>query len=202
MENYKPNSLKYREAQKELPEEKKIQKIVSGGVKSKKKSDIQKFADLFVSEDVSNVKDYVFRDILIPNIKKIISEIINTATDMFLYGESSSNRRNSGGSKISYRNYYDKRNERDYRRSSGPINRFDYDDIILENRGEAEAVLTQMDEIIQHFGVVSVLDLYDMIDITAPYTADKYGWTDLRTAKVVPVRDGYLLKLPRALPLD
>ena len=80
--------------------------------------------------------------------------------------------------------------------------RFDYDDIVIESRGEAEAVLIQMDDLIERYGFVSVLDLYDMCELTAPYTSDKYGWTDLRTARVVPVRKGYVLKLPRALPLD
>ena len=33
--------------------------------------------------------------------------------------------------------------------------------------------------------------------------ADNYGWIDISSAKVVPARGGgYMLKLPRAVPLD
>ena len=55
---------------------------------------------------------------------------------------------------------------------------------------------------IEEFGMASVLNLYDLIGVTAPFTADKYGWTDIRNATAVRVRDGYLLKLPRVMPLD
>ena len=30
----------------------------------------------------------------------------------------------------------------------------------------------------------------------------KYGWTDIRNASVIRVRDGYMIKLPKALPLN
>ena len=59
-----------------------------------------------------------------------------------------------------------------------------------------------MDELIEHYGIVSVADLYDLVGITGSYTDNKYGWTDIRTAQVVRVRDGYKIKLPRAIPLD
>ena len=59
-----------------------------------------------------------------------------------------------------------------------------------------------MDEMLDRFKVVTVLDMYDAAGKTAPYTADKYGWSDLREAKVVPVRGGYVVKLPRAYPID
>ena len=76
------------------------------------------------------------------------------------------------------------------------------DVIILESRAEAEEVLDRLDEMIEEFGMASVLNLYDLIGVTAPFTADKYGWTDIRNATAVRVRDGYLLKLPRVMPLD
>jgi hypothetical protein len=60
-----------------------------------------------------------------------------------------------------------------------------------------------MDDIINRYGVVSVGDLYDLAGIsTTNYTVNKYGWTNIRSAHVVRTRDGYLLKLPRALPLN
>ena len=61
---------------------------------------------------------------------------------------------------------------------------------------------TEWNEMIEEFGMASVLNLYDLIGVTAPFTADKYGWTDIRNATAVRVRDGYLLKLPRVMPLD
>ena len=59
MDDYKPNSHKFKEEQKESTSEKKVEKVISGTAKSKKKNEIQKFADVFISEDVNNVKSYI-----------------------------------------------------------------------------------------------------------------------------------------------
>ena len=60
----------------------------------------------------------------------------------------------------------------------------------------------RMDELISSYRVVSVADFYDLAGITPEYTDNKYGWTDIRSANIVRVRDGYMIKLPRAVPLD
>ena len=45
--------------------------------------------------------------------------------------------------------------------------------------------------------------MYDLSGLTPPYTANSYGWTSIRTAEPVRVRDGgYVLKLPKASPID
>ena len=78
----------------------------------------------------------------------------------------------------------------------------DYDDIVLDKRDEAEDVLSRMDELISTYGMASVADLYELVGVTGNYTDNKYGWTDIRSASAIRVRDGYLLKLPKALPLN
>ena len=59
-----------------------------------------------------------------------------------------------------------------------------------------------MEELISMYGLVSVADLYELVGITGSYTDNKYGWYDIRSASVVRVRDGYLLKFPKAIPLN
>ena len=102
MENYKPNSHKYKEESKQLPatteERPKVEKVVTGKVKTKKKSQVTKFADIFISEDAANVKSYVFMDILVPAIKKAISDIVIDSIDMIFYGGTGHSRKRSGGS--------------------------------------------------------------------------------------------------------
>ena len=203
---YKPNSHKYREEQKAAASEdrKKVEKVVTGNVKTKKKSGFGKLADEFISEDAVNVKRYVAKEVIIPGIKDIIEDLVIKGIRLFLRGETGARPGSSSGSRMSYDRCYN--GGRDTRASLGPktasLERFDYEDIVIESRGEAEAVLMQMDEMLSKYRFVSVLDLYDMVGFTAPHTFDKYGWTDLRTAKVMPVRGGYVLKLPRPLPYD
>lgn len=203
---YTPNSHKYKDEQKNAPaEEKRVTKVVKGPVKTKK-NEARRFADIFISEDISNVKNYIFMDVLVPAIKKAVYDIVTNGIDMFLYGGSGRNKSNSSSSKVSYRNYYERKdnNNSGYRGSENakPRNSFDYDDIIFGNRGEAEAVKQQMQDVIGRYGVVTVADLYDMADLTAPYTSQKYGWMDVSGAEAIRTRDGYMLKLPRAVPID
>mgnify|MGYP000106219397 FL=1 len=195
MENYPSNSHKTREQNTD----KKVEKVVSGKTSTKKKSGIRKLSDTFLSEDIGNVKNYIFAEVLLPAAKKLVSDIVTNGTNMLLYGEIKNKKGNS--SKVSYSRYYDDRS-RDYR---SPVvrNNFDYDEIIFETRGDAEAVLDAMYDILNQYKVVSVAELYDLASITTHnYTCNNYGWIDLRGSSVVRVRDGYILKLPRALAID
>lgn len=202
MNDYKPNSHRYKEEQKnkEKETERKIEKVVTGKVITKKKSSISKFADEFISEDAKNIKSYVIGEVLIPSAKKVISEIVTNVVDILLYGGSRGGTRRSTADRVSYRNYYD----RDARpvRDTTSYNSYSYDDIILSTRGEAEDVLSRMDELMDTYGLVRVADLYDLVGITGSYTDNKYGWTNIRSAEVVRVRDGYMIKMPRAIAID
>ena len=100
MEEYKPNSHKSREEQDTSLSTKKMEKVISGTAKTKRKNDIQKFADVFISEDVNNVKSYILMDVLVPAIKKAISDIVTNGIDKILYGESGKTKRNTSASKV------------------------------------------------------------------------------------------------------
>ena len=77
-----------------------------------------------------------------------------------------------------------------------------YDDIILENRADAEKVLDQLFDLIDNYGQAAVSDLYDIVGMTPNFTDHKYGWTDLRKASVGRCRHGYSINLPIATRLD
>jgi hypothetical protein len=202
MREYQPNSHKSKEEKAtEAPtKEKRVQKVVNGKVKTKK-NEGRKLASMFISEDAANVKSYIVLDVLIPAIKKAILDIVTDGADMILYGGSGSNKRKTGN-KISYRSYYD--DKKDDRRDGGlrAKGRFDYDDLVFDSRGECEAVREQMVDLIDTYGFVTVADMYDMAALPAPYTSNKYGWTNIRTAETVRIKDGYVLKLPKAMPID
>lgn len=205
MAEYKPNSHKSKAEGTEVAttENRRAKKVVSGKVTTKE-NNTRKFAGLFVSEDAANVKSYVLMDVLVPAIKKAISDIVTDGIDMILYGESRGKKsRSSGG--VSYRSYYDDRDRRDRDRDRGDrraSGRFDYDDIVFDTRGDAELVKEQMLDIIDQYGMVAVADMYDLAGLSVPYTASKYGWFNIRTAEVTRVHNGYILKLPKAMPID
>lgn len=198
----KPNSYKSKEEQK-ASSEKKIEKVVQGEVKTKKKSEIQKLGSIFISEDVNNVKDYILMDVIVPSIKNAIYELVTGSLDMIFFNGQGRLKKKSQSSTVSYSRYYDQKRDTD-RGYSGTrtATGYDYNDIILETRGEAEDVLDRMSELIDTYGQVTVADLYDLVGITGNYTDNKYGWVNIRNAEPIRVRNGYLLKLPKAIPVD
>ena len=200
MEEYKSNSDKARKEQSE----KKVEAVITGAAKTRKKGEMQKFADVFIAEDANNVKSYILMEVIVPAVKKAISDIVTTGIDMILYGEAGRSNRNNGSQKVSYRNYYDQSADR-VRAGSGSNRRssIDYDDIVFDTRGDAESVLDAMHDIIAQYGTVSVADLYDLARVPNDnFTMNRYGWTTLNGAQPVRVRDGYILKLPGVVPLN
>lgn len=199
MDEYKSNSHKSKE-QKEVTD-KKVEKVVTGDVTVRKKGGTQKLASAFISEDATNVKSYVLMDIIIPAAKEIIANVVKSSIDMILYGRTGGSKSSSSASRVS-RVSYDQAYNRENRSTSRDRRGYDYDDIIIKNRGEAEDVLSRMDELIDVYKMASVADLYEFVGVSGRYTDCDYGWFDISSARVVPVNGGYLLKFPPARPLN
>ena len=204
-ENLPDNSHKGRSERKEAAElkkteEKRAEKVVHGKVK-KKENGMRKLTDIFISEDATNVKDYIIFDVVVPALKKAVYDLIVGTLDMSLYGGRGNSNRPKAD-RVSYRDYNDisrsgNRSGDRTRTASG----YSYDDIVVETRGEAETVLSRMDEIMEEYSIVRVADLYDLVGVTGDYTDNNYGWTNIRNAKIVHVHDGYKIDMPRALPI-
>ncbi len=200
MSEYKPNSNRFKEEQKE--QEKRVDKpVVTNKVTTKKKSGLSKFADEFISEDAKNVKSYVIGDVLIPALKKAVVDIVTDGINIIFYGGARSGGSRSTADRVSYRNYYDRgpTSSSSYRSNN---TRYSYDDVVINTRAEAEDVLDRMYELLDTYKVVRVADFYDLVGVTGSYTDNNYGWTNLRTAEIVRARDGYIIRMPRAIPID
>lgn len=193
MQDYKPNSNKYKSEQRK-EREKRAEKIVQGNVRRKKKSEVSRLKDLLISEDIEDVKSYIVMDVVVPTIKNTIADVVN----MFLFGDTS--KRNKNRNTVSYSSYSSSRSGNNNRRVVS--NRYNFDDYYFDSRGEAEEVLDRMDELIDSYGAVTVGDFYDMIGITGKYTDNNYGWTNISRASVQRTRDGYSIDLPRVKAID
>lgn len=200
-EDFKPNSHKYKEEQSLAKTDKpKIEKVIEGTVKTKKKSEGSKLKDIFISDDASSVASNLFMDILVPAIKNTLSDIVTNGINMILFGGDARNRNKRQSDYVSY-NRFSSRDNRDYN-GYNARNAYALDDIYLNTRGDAEEVLDQMQDIINQYGIVRVADLYDMLGITGRYTDNRYGWSSVRRAKILSTRDGFKLELPKAMPID
>ena len=103
--------------------------------------------------------------------------------------------------RTAYGSFYSQNREKE---SAGRKTRIGYfcDEITVEDRVEADEVLSIMDELIEQYGIASVADFYELIGIEGKHTDNQYGWKNLSEAKVVRDPDGgWVIKMPRAVPI-
>ena len=199
MPEYQSNSHRAKElAAQEKPAERRTEKVVTGSTKLRKKSTLTKMANAFLPGDVDDVKRYVLRDVLIPTIKRTISDVV----DMLLGVNTTPRSSSPAGTRVSYRSYYDARNDRRESTALRPRSTpYSYDDVVFDRYDDAAEVLLRMRELVSRFDAVSVADLFDMTGHAGNYTYNKYGWTDLSDARIERVSDGYIIRLPRPIVL-
>jgi hypothetical protein len=128
--------------------------------------------------------------------KRIRQALIDIAADKIetiLYGEDFHSQKNN--SKVSYNYYRENKNTR-----NKPS--FVVEDVFFGTESDALDVLNSMLEIIEKYGYVSIADYYDLAGVAGNvYTNTKYGWLDLKDAKVIDSMDGYKISLPKAWTL-
>lgn len=194
----------------------KVEKVVEGSVSRRKKPLGRRFAETFIGGNAKSVAGYIVFEVLIPAAKDTIADVFTQGIERMLFGDSprSATRRAGGGyrpsgpsgyvnyNKFSSRDRYSR--DRDYeetRMSDRGRASFDFDEIVLDSRDEADEVLSQLFELISTFEKATVADLYDLTGIDSKHTDYNWGWRDLRGSRVVRVRSGYLLDLPKPEPL-
>ena len=208
MDNYKPNSNRYNElkAQQSIEEanSKKLESVVSGNVSMRKKTTLKKVADIFFQKDINDVKSYLIMDVLIPEIRDALYNLVMKGLDMMLYDGKRTRKSSSNTMRVNYSAKYNNQTSIPESSNSSPRTKsgLNFDDVVFDDRMDAEEVLNQMLNIIEQYDSVSVADFCELAGIPGEYTDRKYGWTSLGAAEVKRISGGgYILKLPRVILL-
>jgi hypothetical protein len=199
--------------------EKKIEKVVSGEVQRRKPTLGKRIKTVFMGGDSQSVKDYVLLEVIIPAFKDTIADAVTGGIERMIFGESYRPRpgrrgaygpgahnafnyaaisaRNAGMAPGRFQN--DPRNHLS-RQAQGSHT---FDEVIFPSRADAEAVLTQMFELLDQFEVVAVSDFLELSGVSGNFTDHRFGWTDLRGVQAHRTRGGgYILGLPPTEPID
>ena len=184
--------------------QRKVEKVIQGTAVPAQRTLGKRFAEVFLGDDISNVKEYLFYDRIVPGIK----EMILAGIEMMLFGGDRVIRRNNNPSKASYVSYNKmyasspSRREREARDVYARDRGAQFTDYIFESKGEALEVLDTLTELIDVYDQASVNDFYDAIGVTGDFTDANYGWHELGNASIRRVRGGgYILDLPRPVVL-
>lgn len=214
MDEFPSNSRTTRPTPKAQPEEKKIQRVATAT--QRKKSIGKRLKETFFGGTTKGVWEYVLTDVLVPAARDMVADAASQGVERMVFGEARSTSRRTGarpsvgayGAPTAYNRYSQtvvgRASGRDEARVPGRrvTEAFDFDEIILATRVEAETVIERMHDLIERYGSTAVADLYELVGISGNYTDEKYGWEDLRDSSISRVRDGYVLNLPRPTVLE
>lgn len=211
VDEFPGNSNKEKERPKQIHREpeKKIERVTLGKVQRRKKPLGRRLKETFFGGDGRGVWEYITGDVLIPSLKDTIADVVTLGIERMIFDEvrpSSRRGRRDPRGHVRYDRYSSSsRRDRDDSRNMSRRGRasHNFDEIILDSRVEAEEVIDNMFELIQQFEEVTVADLYELVGISGNYTDQKWGWDDLTGAGATRLSGGgYLLDLPRPIPLD
>lgn len=191
---------------------KEVKAIVQGKVTARKQPAGKRLRESLGLEETRTVGDYLVWDVLLPAAKETIADVVKKGIDVFLYGGTSSGpsrrSRDSGRGHVSYEGYYSNRN-RDYkdarasRRTYGSRAGADLREFVFDDRRDAELVLSELCEIIDTYGFAKLSDFYSLVgESERNFTDHGYGWDALGSATVERVRDGWVIDMPRPIPLN
>lgn len=186
--------------------EKKVERVAQGEVLRRKKPLGRRFRDTFFGGDARGVWEFITGDVLIPSLKDTIADVVTQGIERMIFDDVRSSSRRGGR----YRDprghvRYDRYSSRDEPRNMSRRSRasHDFDEIILDSRVEAEEVVDRLFDLVSKYESATVGDLYELVGVSGNYTDNKWGWDDLRGAGVTRLSSGgYLLDLPRPIPLD
>ena len=189
---------------KPATDEKKIRPVTA---KPKKKKFSQKMKEAMFSEDIGkgSVTEYVFFKILIPSVKRVLSDMANTAITMALGLDPKTRTIQSNTHTANASVYRDRNYNRGY--SASEYNRRDAISELEWDEATAKDIFGQMSELIELYGNCSLADAYSIMGMSDRIrTTDRnWGWTSMRNADVVPadrMEDRWYIDMPPARPLN
>lgn len=183
-------------SREQVPAERpKGEPVVKGNVQRKDKT-----KGSLIADDIRDVKDYVVKDVIVPNVKSTVFDVLSKGLSMMLWGEDKAPK---SGTRFNYNQVSSNRDRDNYRPRTRVRTQYDVDDIIFDSRSDAERVLEKLMDIFDATGAVSIGDLYDAAGQQTLSTDFDWGWTNMREATVEHSRDGgYYIYLPRPVSLS
>src|SRR5690625_2417555 len=204
------------ESGEKLPTEReKITPVLEKKPEKRKKGLMERLIVGFLGPDgLPGIGAYLNEEIILPSIKNIIVEAVTSGINMAVFGDHSRpSSRPTVQNRTVYRpeTDYASRNTRTSRYTSArpePSKRgpemirsvkYGVDEYPIENRMDANNVLTMLHEYADRYDYVSVADYYDLLGVKSVYTDHNFGWSfeEILKAVVTPLRGGgYIINLP------
>lgn len=204
------NSHRSRRESPEPEDEKKIEVVVTSKAIVRRKSLAKRLKDMLVGGDTDSVMTFLMGDVIIPQLKDLLTEAVTQGIEQLIHGTGRSPSRR-GPSRPQHTNYssrYSPRSNtpasRGHDRPPAVVRSHRVDEVIVRDRYDAQRVLDQLSQTVDKYGAVTVADLYSSVEWSSTFTDGKWGWgeEDIVQATIRKVREGYLIELPDPEYLD
>ena len=199
------------------PEEKHLEKVVTGQVVERKKSLGVKIKEAFIAADWKSTGEYVFWQVMLPEAKNMLWEMGSKAWSRNLYGldhmgglpgvgrpglhgQQTHITYNQPVNRIPWQSPQRPQDPR-FQQAQAiavPQPSFDY---IVSTQAEAQRILTMLQDTTEVYTVATVADLHTLLGITVQHTDHTWGWETLAGARAYQVRQGWVLDLPAPKPV-
>lgn len=192
-----PNSDAYKSKKEE--KKKRSERTEEYTITVKQKTFSQKLKEAVFGEDVKNVPEHVFFNIVVPNVMRMFGDSVQGALSMTFRGFSGK-RANRDDEEV-YRDY-SRTSARNRRRASDPASEANFDDYVFSSQYGVEHVIDVLEDLLDEYDVITVADVCTQVGKTPRGIDNRYGWKSTREFEPVQVREGWILSVPRAKYLD
>ena len=189
-----------------------VHKAITDG-KEKKKSKLEKAVGIFLAEDVDKVGESILDDFIKPRIvdfgketvrklKEFVADSLEGCIEMIIFGKDKRPKSSSSG-RVNYVSYYDGNgNKTTTSTSRSVVDTGGLKLIEIDSYGMAEEVKTQLMSFIKRYGYAYVADLYQLCNVPTAKTDFDFGWHELVDIRIIRHGGGYVLDLPKPVPLN
>lgn len=208
MADYASNSQNKKDS--EPAAEPKVEKVIEGKAIERKKSVGRRLAENFTGQSGRSVGDYIFWDLIVPQVKDLIFDVISGGAQKVLFGDGPTSRSWRSGSKGGYTPYSSmagtalSKAAQNVKPAVIPSDTFG--EILLETRPEAEATMEKIRLTIEQYGKASMGDLKASVGLTGNMTDENFGWYphhlgQMSIRRVGGSQPGFALIFPDPEPL-
>lgn len=174
-------------AKRDIDNKPEVKPVVTGKVSKKSKGLFGGFID---KQDIIDVGKTLWEDNFLPDLKKGLFTGIMTLVEAAIYGEVTGRFSRTGG-RVNYNSFSSNRNTSNNNYKKGNYrSRYDVDEIVFDQRIDADSVLDAMSEQVERYGCFTIADYYQACRQPHEYTDNNYGWYDMRGIQIVHLAGG------------
>lgn len=191
-----PNSEAYK-AKKEEQKRERQARSREYTITKKQKTFSQKLKEAVFGEDVKNVPEHVFFNIIVPNVVKMFGDSVQGALSM-TFRSLTGRRRDGRDDDSPYRNYDYNRQYRDERRRTATSANPDFSNFVFSTSDGVFDKIETFEDTLDHYEYLTVADVKSELGETPRSVDRKWGWKSVRDFDAEPDGDGWILVTPRA----